>query len=664
MIRFLQKGGKTQKWMFGIILSIMCLAMVWYLVPGAGMNDSAGSPQRGNIANIGDETVSVLDVQQTARNMGRQQFRGNVPEQLMPYLMQRAADQLITEKALVYEAKRMGFQVTSAELSDYLHQGELGQLFFPNGNFIGEEAYENYVQNYFQLGVHDFEDKLRMQLLLQKLISMATSGVTVSDAEVAKEFQRQNQKVKLQYAVLTTADMEKLVKPTEAELRKFFQDNQSRYAGAIPEKRKADYVVIDRQKLLDQAKQQLSNDDLLAYYNQHQDLFRTPEQVRVRHILIQTPPPGPDGKVDQKALDAARAKAQDVEKQVRAGGNFAELAKKYSDDPGSKDKGGEIGWVTAQSAFVPEFIKGSMALNAGETSPPVQSSFGFHIIQAEEKKPAGVKTYSEVKDQIAQQLAQDKAGTQADALAAKVQSQAHAEGMEKAAAANHLQLYHSDWFARTDNLPGMANAGQFMQAAFSAKTTDGPISVQIPNGFVIATITDDQPARTPTFEEWRSHVEQDFKQQQAAALLTQRSRELADRAHAQHDLRKAAKELGATIKTSDPVTMNGQVPDIGSMSGPASVAFDMSPGQISEAIDTGGNAVVFTVLDKQQPSPEDTAKGKEQIREQLLQEKRQQRLGVFVADVRNRLEKQGKIKINQDEMKRLAGGAAGPLSGM
>ncbi|HKD91303.1 MAG TPA: SurA N-terminal domain-containing protein, partial [Terriglobales bacterium] len=320
MIRFLQKGGKTQKWMFGIILSIMCLAMVWYLVPGAGMNDSAGSTQRGNIANIGDETVSVLDVQQTARNMGRQQFRGNVPEQLMPYLMQRAADQLITEKALVYEAKRMGFQVTPAELSDYLHQGELGQLFFPNGNFIGEEAYENYVQNYFQLGVHDFEDKLRMQLLLQKLISMATSGVTVSDAEVAKEFQRQNQKVKLQYAVLTTADMEKLVKPTEAELRKFFQDNQSRYAGAIPEKRKADYVVIDRQKLLDQAKQQLSNDDLLAYYNQHQDLFRTPEQVRVRHILIQTPPPGPDGKVDQKALDAARAKAQDVEKQVRAGG--------------------------------------------------------------------------------------------------------------------------------------------------------------------------------------------------------------------------------------------------------------------------------------------------------------------------------------------------------
>jgi peptidyl-prolyl cis-trans isomerase D len=209
----------------------------------------------------------------------------------------------------------------------------------------------------------------------------------------------------------------------------------------------------------------------------------------------------------------------------------------------------------------------------------------------------------------------------------------------------------------------MTNSAQFMQAAFTAKKNDAPISVQVPNGYVVAVITDDQSAKTPTFEEWRSHVEQDFKQQRAASLLQQRSHELADRAHAEHDLKKAAKELGASVKTSDPVTMNGQVPDIGSMSGPASVAFDMSPGQISDAIDTGANAVVFMVLDKQQPSAEDVAKGKEQMREQLLEEKRQQRLGVFVTDVRYRLEKQGKIKINQDEMKRIAGGAATPLSG-
>lgn len=663
MIKFLQKGGKTQKWIFGVLLTLVCISMVWYLVPG-GMNDPTGSPQAGSVATVGDEPVSTLDVEQAARNMARQQFRGQVPEQVLPLFMRQAAEQLIAQKALVYEAKRAGFEVTEDELRQVLHQGQFGELFFPNGKFIGQDAYENAVQNYFQLGVKEFEDKLRAQLLLQKLISMATTGVDVSDAEIAKEYQHQNVKVKLEYAVLTTADMEKLIKPTDAELKKYYEDNKSRYAGAIPEKRKANYVVIDRQKIQDQAKQQITNDQLLGYYNGHREQYTTPEQVRVRHILIETPQPGPDGKVDQKAVDAARAKAADIAKQVREGGNFAELAKKYSADPGSKDKGGEIGWVTPTSGFVPEFIKGSLALNAGQTSDPVQSAFGFHVIQAEEKKPAGVKPFNEVKDQIAQQLAQDKTATELDALAAKVQSQVRTEGIDKAAAANHLQAYHSEWFTRTDNLPGVGNAADFMEAVFTAKLNSDPISVRLPAGYAVAVPTEDQPAKTPTFEEWRSHVEQDFKQAQSTSLLAQRSRELADRAHAEHDLKKAAKELGATVKTSDFVNLSGQVPNIGSMSGPASAAFDMNPGEISNAIDTGSGAVVFTVLEKQQPAATEMAQGKEQTREQLLQQKRQQRIGMFVTDVRTRLEKQGKIKINQDELNRISGGKNTPLSGV
>ncbi|HZU21651.1 MAG TPA: peptidyl-prolyl cis-trans isomerase [Terriglobales bacterium] len=663
MIKFLQKGGKTQKWLFGILLTFVCITMVWYLVPG-GMNDPTGTPQQGDVATVGDEKVSALDVEQTARNMAKQQFRGQVPEQVLPLFMRSAAEQLIEQKALVYEARRAGFDVTEAELRDVLRQGQFGEMFFPGGNFIGQEAYENAVQNYFQLGVQQFEEKLREQLLWQKLLSMATTGVAVSDAEIAKEFARQNVKVKLEYAVLTNADVEKLIKPTDAELKKYFEDNKSRYAGAIPEKRKANYIVIDRQKVLEQAKQSINDQQLLAYYNAHQDQYRTPEQVRVRHILIETPQPGPDGKVDQKAVDAARAKAADIAKQVRSGANFAELAKKYSADPGSKDKGGEIGWVTPTSGYVPEFIKGSLALNAGQTSDPVQSAFGFHVIQAEEKKPAGVKPFNEVKDQIAQALAQDKAATELDALAAKVQSQAATEGIDKAAANNHVQAFHSEWFTRTDNLPGVGNAADFMQAVFTAKLNSDPVSVRVPAGYAIAVPTEDQPAKTPTFEEWRSHVEQDFKQAQSTALLAQRSHELADRAHAEHDLKKAAKELGATLKTSDPVTMSGQVPNIGAMSGPASVAFDMQPGEISNAIDTGAGAVVFTVLEKQQPSANEAAQGREQTRETLLQQKRQQRLSMFIADVRSRLEKQGKIKINQAELNRISGGSGSPLSGM
>jgi peptidyl-prolyl cis-trans isomerase D len=179
----------------------------------------------------------------------------------------------------------------------------------------------------------------------------------------------------------------------------------------------------------------------------------------------------------------------------------------------------------------------------------------------------------------------------------------------------------------------------------------------------VLTVTEDQKAQTPSFEQWRSKVEQDFKQERASQMLPQKTQELADRAHAEHDLKKAAKELGATVKTSELVTMESQVPDIGSMSGPASVAFDMKAGEISNAIENGGSGVVFAVIDKQQPSPSELAKTKEQVRERLLQQKREQRLQMFIADVRDRMQKDGKIRINKDEWSRLTGGQNIPLAG-
>jgi peptidyl-prolyl cis-trans isomerase D len=292
----------------------------------------------------------------------------------------------------------------------------------------------------------------------------------------------------------------------------------------------------------------------------------------------------------------------------------------------------------------------------------VKSSYGFHIIQVEDKQEAHVKPFNEVKDQIAQQLAQDKAAAAADALAAKVQNEARTRDIDKAAADNHLQVYHSEWFTQTDTLPGIGSAPEFTQAAFSAPVKGAPQSVRTPQGYAVLVVTEDQKAQTPTFEQWRTHVEEDFKQQRASQMLPQKTQELADRAHAAHDLKKAAKELGATVKTSDLVTADSQVPEIGSMSGPASVAFDMKPGEISNAIQTGGSGVVFAVVDKQQPSADELAKNKEQVREKLLQQKREERLQMFVSDVRDRMQKDGKIRINNDEWNRLTGGQKIPLA--
>ena len=148
-------------------------------------------------------------------------------------------------------------------------------------------------------------------------------------------------------------------------------------------------------------------------------------------------------------------------------------------------------------------------------------------------------------------------------------------------------------------------------------------------------------------------MEQEFKNERSAQLLTQKTQELSDRAKADHDLKKAAKELGATYKSSDLVLPDGQVPDIGSMTGPAAVAFTLKPGEISGPINSGDNGAVLTVMDRQAPTEQDFAAKKDQIRETLVQKKQNEAFGLYLETLRQNLEKSGKIKINQAELQTL-----------
>ena len=142
--------------------------------------------------------------------------------------------------------------------------------------------------------------------------------------------------------------------------------------------------------------------------------------------------------------------------------------------------------------------------------------------------------------------------------------------------------------------------------------------------------------------------------------LRRRLQELSDRAKTEHDLKKAAKELGAEMKTSEFVGPDGQVPDIGSMTGQASVAFNMKPGDISGPIDSGANGVVISLLELQAPSEADFAAKRDQIRDTLLQGKEQELFGLFVTNLRDQMEKAGKIKINKEELNTLTRAGSEP----
>jgi peptidyl-prolyl cis-trans isomerase D len=650
MIRFLQSGSKAVKFMIGAFLLIICAAMVITLVPGGMLGDAFGVGQAGVIAKVAGEDITANDATTMAQNMAQRQMQGrSVPSQLMPFFTSQAVQTLISQKALVAEANRMGLKVTNDELLKAIRQIP---AFYPNGQFIGQQAYERLLQEN-NMSVDQFEQSMKQDLLIRKLQDVVTGSVSVSDDAVQQEFKNRNTKVKFDYAVLSPADMDKLIHPTDADLRAFFDKNKERYKMLNPEKRKAQYIMVDASKLKGA---QVTDDDLKHYYTQHIDEYRVPDEVFLRHIAFKTPLPDASGKRDEKAVAEARAKAENVLKQVKSGADFATLAKKYSEDEGTKESGGSLGWIT--HGRFPELDNVLFSLQKGQTTDVVQSSYGFHIFKAEDKQSAHVKSLDEVKNDIRPIVQQQKEDQAAEREANSLLSSARAMGMQKAADKNGQPLQTTELVPRTAQLPP-----SMAEAMFSAQEKDPPQMLKVPQGYVIYQVTQIQPPVPPTFEEARATVEADYKRERASSLLQEKVQQLAEKAKSEHNLKAAAKEFGAEVKTSELVTPDSQVPDLGSLRGPAQVVFSMKPGEISNPIQTGRGAAVIALVDKQEPPASDFAAQKDKLRDELLDQKRNDAMNLFVSNLRAQMEKDGKIKIYKKELDRLTpGGRNSPFT--
>jgi peptidyl-prolyl cis-trans isomerase D len=647
MIKFLQSGNKAAKYILAGFLLVLAASMVTYLIPG--FTGDTSNTETGVVASVGGREIHREEI----ARLVQAQARGNqIPEFYMPIMRQQALKQLIQQAEIQYESERMGLKVSDQEFRDELQFGPYRQAFFPGGKWIGADKYKEMLIN-GGTTVENFERDVRLDLMQRKLISMIGANATVPDSEVEQAYKDENTKVKIQYAVLKLDDITKTIKPTDTELKAFYDANLARYTNSIPEKRQIKYFLVSEKSIAD--KVTVDPGEIQRAYSANQEGYRVPARVKVRHILIEMPKPGPDGKVDQKAVDNARAKAMDVLKQAKATSDWTELAKKYSGDPGSKDKGGELGWL-GKGQTVAEFDKVAFAQNKGQISDPVQTSFGFHIIQTEDKEDAHLKPLAEVKPVLEEALKQDKVKTELAKASADAEATAQKQGLEKAASKYGAQVVESNPSTRTDALPGIGPQPPLMDAVFAATDKSGPQATQTPQATVVFEVTKIVPSRTPSFEEIKDRVANEFKSQRAAAVLSTKTREMADRAHAEHDLAKAAKEAGATLKTSELVSRTQPVPDIGSMSGPANVAFTLKQGEISGSLNLGASQAVLQVMERQEPSMDgpEFAKQRDQLRERLSGQKRQQVVNQFVTDLGARLEKEGKVKINKAEMDNLS----------
>src|SRR3984957_5400460 len=395
--------------MLGVVVGILGIGMLLYLVP-QGTNDLSASDA---VAQVGGQTITVVDVQNQLSKTTRS---SQIPPALVPIYTQQALDQLIEEKMLALEADRMGLRVSDEEHADLLKK--LVPTAFTGDTFIGMDRYTAEVQARFQMSVPEFETEVKGALLQQKFQQLVTDGVRASDDEVRDEFRRENEKIKLDYVSIKPDELLAKVEVSDADLAAYFDKNKAKYV--VPERRTVDYAVLDLAQL--RQRSPVTEDDEKIQYQKNIDQYKLEDRAHVAHILFKTV-----GMTDAEAAEVKK-KAEDALKKAKHGGNFADLAKQYSEDT-TKDKGGDLGWIV-RGQTVPEFEAAAFSLPKGSISDLVKTQYGFHIIKVVGRQMARTQTLDEVKANILSQLQQEKAEQLGETISTQIADEIRRGGRE------------------------------------------------------------------------------------------------------------------------------------------------------------------------------------------------------------------------------------------
>lgn len=620
------------------LLGLVAISMVVTLIPGFGTGGGMSRSDQ-NIAEVDGDPVTVRDaalrIEQQLRNSG-------LSRQNAYALANETVNQMIQQRAVEYQAKRMGFKVSDDDVVEAV-KVVIPQL-FPNGQFVGKDVYAAFLQQR-GMTVPDFEGRLRSQLLTGKIGSLIDDGIIISPADIEAEYHRQNDKIKIEYIAVRQANVAKQVTVSDTEVRAEYDKNKANYK--IPEKRSTAIFVIDEVKIA--ATMQPSEADLRRAYEDQKDRFRNPERLKVRHILIKT-----TGKPDAE-VSKLQAKAEDLLKQIKGGANFADLAKKNSEDPGSAVNGGDLGYIV-KGQTVKNFEEAAWALKPGELSNVVKTEYGFHILQLQEKENARVRPFEEVKAELAaetgKQAVFDRMQRNMDSLRAElVKSQ---DNLQEKANKADAQLVQGPMQAVSEaNFPEIGPNPELSAQIFAAKKGDATAIVQAGNSkLALALVTGIEPPRQATFEEVASNIRQSLISRRTIEMTQAKAREVYAKAKAPGaDLKKIAAEMKLEYKTAPEFGRNGAVEGLGS-GAMLGEAFGKSVGFVPNVIQMGDNSFVAKVTESIPADASKLAQDRENIVAQIKQQRARERGELFQENLVQNLTNAGKIKKNEDTLKR------------
>ncbi len=634
----LMRRKKRLKAVLWLVIVSLGLGMVLLFVPGANVGNVDVESSAATVAGDPIPMKELMDAYSRAiRNYSAGGKNKTDPATLKALgFGQQALDALINMRVVTYAAKQLGLEVSLQEVRQAV---ETNPSLQDQNGFIGVERYKALLAAN-NIGVTEFEEGLRYSLLMRKVRNVVTDSIDVPDKELRDEFTRMNQEAQVTYVVLKRDDF-KAAPPTEAELRAYFDANKDKYK--IPEQRRAQYLLIPMQSLAGTIK--ASDSDIQDEWARE----GREETVDAAHILFKVPDPSKDAEV--------KAKAEEVLKRAKAGEDFAELAKKYSEDTGSAKEGGDLG-PFPRGRMVKEFEDAAFSLKPGEISGLVKTQFGYHIIKVlKHEVPTLAEYRSEVERAVqlnkASELIKQKAAD-ADKLAA---TDRNLESIGKALQVP-FEIKETGLLSKDADAYSNGVSPEFLNELFQLKEI-GAVgkAVSVPQGYALPRLVETRLPKPPDFTEARTRVEKDYSETKQAELMNAQAKKLSEQAAQLGDLEKAAKQEKVTAKTSASFKMDGSPdPDLGVARPFNTAAFETAVGAVSGPIQLDGGKRV-AVLQVKSRTPFDEAAFNAQkngLRDRIVMNLQDLYFQEYIRRVTQDLEKAGKIRVNPRAVDQLA----------
>jgi peptidyl-prolyl cis-trans isomerase D len=628
------------KWSLGAVVLTFVVFYVPSFLRNGGVAGITGAQLNDVVATVDGHELTAGEYRRIyAQQLQtlRQAYGGNFDEKMLQQLgiTQRIVSQMVDEAAMVSEAERLGLSVSDSELRERIVRSA---NFQQNGQFVGDVMYREILQMQRPpLRPAEFEDQLRRSLLAEKLQAVVTNWIRVSDADVDAEYRKRNEKVKLDLAVFTASQFRAGIQPTDAELAAQFAAHPDTYK--MPEKRRVRFIAINADALAQ--KITVTPDEVEAKYKSTIQLYSTPEQVRASHILFKT-----EGK-DEAAV---KKTAEGVLARVKAGEDFAALAKKYSEDEGTKDKGGDLDYF-GRGTMAKELEDAAFGMKPGETSDLVKTVFGFHIIKVVDKKAAATRTLDEVRAQVTEQVKQEKAQQEAAKVAESIGKEIKsAADLDRVAKEHGLSVGDSGLFARGEPLAGLGFVPAVSAQAFSMQKDSVSDQLQTNQGFAFIALTEIKPPYAPKLDEVTDKVREDVIRLKAVDLAKAKATAFAQAA-SKGNFAAAAKAAGVDVKNTDFVARDTALPEIGVSPAVDDAVFKLKTGETTGPIATENAVVVATVKDRQDIKPESLANDRETLRDELLGQRRQEFFASYLAKAKAKM----KIQYNEETIKTILG---------